>query len=60
VFYCCHCAELEQMEKMGLEKYKISDTLIYINAPITNLAVLKEIDQYKFGKNNKLKIGEQG
>jgi hypothetical protein len=38
----------------------VTDSLVFINAPLKNLSVLKEIDEYKLGKNLKIKDGEQG
>jgi hypothetical protein len=45
---------------VGLARYKVTDSVVFINAPLKDLAVLKEIDDYKFGKNLKIKEGEPG
>jgi hypothetical protein len=33
---------------------------VFINAPLKNLDVLKDIDDYKFGKNLKIADGDEG
>ncbi|CAD8194645.1 unnamed protein product [Paramecium octaurelia] len=47
-FYCCKCAE--RKDKLGFE-YEIKDNLAFINAPITDVNELKDIDVFRFGKN---------
>ena len=53
---CCPCAEAYNKEEKGLKRYKVTDTLVFINAPLKDLSALKDIDEYRFGKN--LKIGD--
>lgn len=48
------CAEADDKEKVGLERYKFTDTLVFINAPLNDLSVLKSLDEYKLGKNLKI------
>jgi hypothetical protein len=59
-FYCATCAETDDKEKIGNARYKVTDSLVFINAPLKNLSVLKEIDEYKLGKNLKINDGEEG
>lgn len=52
------CAESDDKEKVGLQRFKFPHTLIFINAPLTDLSVLKDIDEYKLGQNLKIAEGE--
>ena len=46
--------------KKGLNRYKCTDNLIFINAPLNDKSVLFEIDDYKIGKNLKLAPDKKG
>ena len=48
------CAEFDDKTKIGLQRYKYTDTLVFINAPLTDISNLKNIDKYKYGRNMKL------
>jgi len=37
VFYCIECAENDDKEKVGLARYKVHDSLVFINAPLSDL-----------------------
>lgn len=43
-----------------MARYKVNDSLVFINAPLSDLSVLKSIDEYKFGKNLKISAGDLG
>jgi len=38
----------------------VKDSVVFINAPLKDLSVVKDIDEYKLGKNLKIKEGEAG
>lgn len=48
------CAEFDDKTKVGIERYKYSDTVIFINGPLRDDTKLKSIDKYKLGNNLKL------
>ncbi|KAM3136457.1 hypothetical protein pb186bvf_011415 [Paramecium bursaria] len=56
-FVCAACAEFVDNEKVGIERYKYQDSLIFVNGPIEDLKQLQEIDDYKKGKNLKPEVG---
>lgn len=60
VHYCTDCAEADDTTQKGLKRYKVTDTVIFINAPLKDVSVLQNIDEYKIGKNLKIKDDEEG
>jgi len=60
VHYCTDCAEADDTTQKGLKRYKVQDTVIFINAPLKDTSVLENIDEYKIGKNLKIKDDEEG
>ncbi|CAD8176273.1 unnamed protein product [Paramecium pentaurelia] len=57
---CIECAEFDDVKKIGMERFRYADTLIFINGPLTDESVLHNIEIQKVGKNLKLKEGEIG
>ncbi|KAM3142699.1 hypothetical protein pb186bvf_005083 [Paramecium bursaria] len=51
---CVQCAEFDDKTKLGLQRYKYTDTLVFINAPLIDISNLKNIDKYRYGRNLKL------
>ncbi|CAD8087749.1 unnamed protein product [Paramecium primaurelia] len=57
---CMICAEFDDKCKVGMERFKYHDTLMFINGPLNDLSVLSDIDEHKIGRNVQLKEGEKG
>ncbi|CAD8183609.1 unnamed protein product [Paramecium pentaurelia] len=57
---CMICAEFDDQSKVGMERFKYHDTLMFINGPLNDLSVLSDIDEHKIGRNVQLKEGEKG
>lgn len=45
------CAEFDDKCKVGMERFKYHDTLMFINGPLNDLSVLSDIDEHKIGSN---------
>ncbi len=56
--FCIKCAEFEDLSKEDITRFKVPHNLTYIDVK-GDLNKLKEIDDYKFGKDKQPSIGEK-